>query len=143
MKLLLSVLLIVHGLIVAAQSAGSFGEAIPNEVPNPSFVSWYPFNMGRSWLLSSLGLENSITAYRISGLIWLVGGLILFAAGLSLVGILVPVTLWRALAITGAVTSLVALLLFFHPLMLIGTASSLAVLITLGWLHLPAINALP
>ncbi len=37
MKLLISVLLIVHGLIVAGQSAGSFGATIPNEVPKSFF----------------------------------------------------------------------------------------------------------
>ena len=57
MKFLISVLLIIHVLIVACQSAGSFRSTIPNELQNPSFVSWWPFNMGRSWLFSWLGLE--------------------------------------------------------------------------------------
>ena len=41
MKLLISVLLILHGLIVAGQSAGSFGANIPNEVQNPSFITGF------------------------------------------------------------------------------------------------------
>jgi hypothetical protein len=143
MKLLISVLFILHGLIVAAQSAGSFGARIPNEVQNPSFISWFPINMGRSWLFSLFGLQNSLPAYRISGILWLIGGLILVAAGLGMFGILVPVVWWRSLAIAGAAISLFMLLLYFHPLMIIGTASSVAVLIAFGWLHWTATNSLP
>jgi hypothetical protein len=143
MKLLISVLLIVHGLIVAGQSAGSFGATIPNEVQNPSFISWCPINMGRSWLFSVLGIQNSLPAYRISGILWLIGGLVLVAAGLGMFGILVPVVWWRSLALAGAAISLFMLLLYFHPLMIIGTASSVAVLITFGWLPWTAASFLP
>jgi hypothetical protein len=143
MKLLISVLLIVHGLIVAGQSAGSFGATIPSEVPNPSFVSWFPINMGCSWLFSALGLNNSFPAYRISGILWLFGGLMLVAAGLGMFGILVPVVWWRGLALVGAATSLFMLLVYFHPLMIIGTVSSVAVLIAFGWLRWTAASFLP
>jgi hypothetical protein len=143
MKLLISVLLILHGLIVAGQSAGSFGATIPNEVQNPAFISWFPINMGRSWLFSLFGLQNSLPAYRISGILWLIGGLILVAAGLGMFGILVPVVWWRGLAIAGAAISLFMLLLYFHPLMILGTVSSVAVLVTLGWLRWTAANFLP
>lgn len=143
MKILITILLILHGLIVAAQSAGSFGATIPAEVPNPAFVSWYPVNLGRSWLLSALGLERSLIAYRVGGLLWLVGGLTLVVAGLSLFGILIPVDEWRSLAMAGSVISLLMLLIYFHPLMIIGTASSLAVLISIGWFHWPAVHVIP
>jgi hypothetical protein len=143
MKLLISVLLILHGLIVAGQSAGSFGATIPNEVQNPSFISWFPINMGRSWLFSLFGLQNSLPTYRISGFLWLIGGLILVAAGLGMFGILVPVVWWRGLGIAGAAISLFMLLLYFHPLTIIGTASSVAVLVTFGWFHWTAANVLP
>ncbi len=143
MKLLISVLLILHGLIVAGQSAGSFGATIPNEVQNPAFISWFPINMGRSWLFSLFGLQNSLPAYRMSGSLWLIGGLILVAAGLGMFGILVPVVWWRGLAIAAAAISLFMLLLYFHPLMIIGTASSVAVLMALGWFHWPTVSLLP
>jgi hypothetical protein len=143
MKILIIILLILHGLIVAGQSAGSFGAAIPNEIPNPSLVSWYPVNMGRSWLFTSLGWERSLLAYRVGGLLWQAGGILLLAAGLSILGILVPVDLWRELAVAGSVVSLLMLLVYFHPLMIVGTASSLTVLIALVWFHWPAVNVLP
>jgi hypothetical protein len=143
MKILISVLLILHGLIVAGQSAGSFGARIPNEVQNPAFISWFPINMGRSWLFSLFGLQNSLPSYRVSGMLWLIGGLMLVAAGLGIFGFLVPVVWWRGLAITGAAISLFMLLLYFHPLMIIGTASSIAVLMAFGWFHWPTFSVLP
>lgn len=135
MKLLISVLLILHGLIVAGQSAGSFGSTIPNELQNPSFVSWWPINMGRSWLLSLLGLDRTLVVYRIGGLLWLAGGIALVAAGLGALGFIVPADWWRTLAISGAAISLFMLAVYFHPLMILGTASSLAVLVALVWLR--------
>jgi hypothetical protein len=137
MKLLISVLLILHGLIVAGQSAGSFGSTIPNELQNPSFVSWWPINMGRSWLLSWLGLEKTLIVYKIGGLLWLAGGVALVAAGLGMLGFIVPTDWWRELAIGGAAVSLFMLALYFHPITIIGTASSLAVLIALLWAKWP------
>ena len=140
MKLLISVLLILHGLIVAAQSSGSFGSTIPNELQNPSFVSWWPINMGRSWLLSWLGLERTLFVYRIVGLLWLAGGIALVAAGLGVLGFIVPSEWWRSLAIGGAAISLFMLAVYFHPITIIGTASSLAVLIALLWVKWPPIS---
>jgi hypothetical protein len=137
MKLLISILLILHGLIVAGQSAGSFGSTIPSELQNPSFVSWWPINLGRSWLLSWLGLDDTLAAYRFAGLLWLVGGLALVAAGLGVLSFIIPPDWWRSLAIGGAAISLFMLLIYFHPITIIGTASSLAVLIALLWAKWP------
>ena len=137
MKLLISALLIIHGLIVAGQAAGSFGSTIPNEVQNPSFVSWWPINMGRSWLLSWLGLEKTLIVYRVGGLLWLVGGIALVAAGLGILGFIVPPEYWRSLAVGGAAISLFMLTVYFHPITIIGTASSLTVLVALLWAQWP------
>ena len=135
MKILVSALLILHGLIVAGQAAGSFGSLLPAELRNPSFVSWWPINMGRSWILSLLGLDRTLVVYRIGGLLWLAGGIALVAAGLSVLGFIVPSDWRRILAISGAAISLFMLAVYFHPLMIIGTASSLAVLVALTWLR--------
>lgn len=137
MKLLISVLLILHGLIVAGQSAGSFGSTIPHELQNPSFVSWWPINMGRSWLFSWLGLDKTLVAYRIGGLLWLAGGIALVAAGLGVLGWIVPTDWWRSLAIGGGAVSLIMLAIYFHPITIIGTASSIAVLVALLWAKWP------
>lgn len=138
MKLLIGVLLIVHGLIVAGQAAGSFGSTLPREIQNPSFVSWWPVNMGRSWLFSSLGLERTLATYRIGGLLWLAGGILLVAAGLGVFGFIIPPEWWRSLAVGGAAISLFMLAIYLHPLTIIGTAASLAVLIALLWFQWPS-----
>lgn len=135
MKLIISALLVIHGLIVAGQSAGSFGANIPSEVQSPSFVSWWPINMGRSWLLSAVGLEKTLAVYRIGGLLWLVAGIALVTAGLGLLGFIIPTGWWRGLAIAGAAISLFMLAIYFHPMMILGTTASLAVLVVLLWLQ--------
>ena len=137
MKLLISTLLILHGLIVAGQSAGSFGSMIPKELQNPSFVSWWPINMGRSWLFTWLDLDKTLSVYRIGGLLWLAGGIALVAAGLGVLGFIIPSAWWRDLAMGGAAISLFMLAVYFHPMMIIGTASSIAVLVALLWLRWP------
>lgn len=143
MKLLISILLILHGLIVAGQAAGSFGSTIPNEIQNPSFVSWWPINMGRSWLFSWLGLEKTLGVYRIGGLLWLAGGIALVAAGLGVLGFIIPVDWWRNLAIGGGAVSLFMLAVYFHPMTIIGTASSMAVLVALLWARWPSPTLVP
>jgi len=143
MKLLISILLILHGLIVAAQSSGSFGSTIPGELQNPSFVSWWPINMGRSWLFSGLGLERTLAVYRIGGLLWLAGGIALVAAGLGVLGFIIPTDWWRSLAIAGGAISLFMLVIYLHPIMIIGTASSLAVLLALVWFQWPTTSLIP
>jgi hypothetical protein len=137
MKFVISILFIIHGLIVAGQSAGSFGPTIPNELPNPSFVNWWPINMGRSWLFAWLGLEKTIIVYRIGGLLWLAGGIALVAAGLGVLGFVFPTDWWRSLAVGGAAISLFMLAVYFHPITIVGTASSVAVLIALLWAKWP------
>ena len=143
MKILISVLLIIHGLIVAGQAAGSFGSTIPNEIQNPSFVSWWPINMGRSWLFSWLGLEKTLGIYQIGGMLWLAGGIALVAAGLGVLGFIIPVDWWRNLAIGGGVVSLFMLAVYFHPMTIIGTASSMAVLVALLWARWPSPTLVP
>jgi len=143
MKLLIGVLLIIHGLVVAGQASGSFGSALPKEVQNPSFVNWWPINMGRSWLFTWLGLEKTLAIYRIGGLFWLAGGIALVAAGLGVLGFVVPTGWWRDLAIGGAAISLLMLAVYFHPMMIIGTASSMAVLLALLWARWPPPTLVP
>jgi hypothetical protein len=136
MKLLIAVILIIHGLITAAQSSGSFGSTASSGVQNPSWGSWWPTNLGQSWLLAWLGLEKAPFTW-ISGLLWLAGGIALTAAGLGVLGFIVPTDWWRTLAIVGAAISLFMLVVYLHPLLLIGTGLSIAILVALLWTQWP------
>ena len=128
MKILLGVLLIIHGFIVTAQSSGSFNPV--GGIQNPSWLNWWQANLGQSWLLSTLGVERTLIA-RAGGLLWLVAGITLLAAGLGVLGVIVPLTWWRRLALCGAVLSLVMLVIYLHPFYVLGLAASIILLIAL------------
>jgi hypothetical protein len=130
MKILIAVLLIIHGMIVASQSSGSFSPG-PG-VANPAWLNWFPVNLGQSWLLAPLGVERTLYA-RAGGILWLVAGLALVAAGLGVLGFVVPPSWWRSLALIGAIISLVMLAVYFHPLFGIGIGASVVLLIALLW----------
>lgn len=137
LRFLIGGLLSVHGLIVAGQAFGSFGNGSP--VANPTWLKWWPTALGQSWFLAGLGLERTVVAW-FAGMLWLSGGVALVAAGLGVFGVLVPREWWRTLAIGGAGMSLLMLLLYFHPMMIVGTGLSFAILLALLWAHWPAIE---
>jgi hypothetical protein len=131
MKLLIGVLLIIHGLIVTAQSSGSF-KPPTGGLQNPAWVGWWPTNLGQSWLLTGLGLER-MPFTTVILLLNLVGGIALVAAGLGVLGIIVPTSWWAPLAIAGAALSLFQLVIYLHPLYALGFGANIAILLTLLW----------
>lgn len=139
MKIFIAVLLIVHGFIVTAQSSGSFNPV--GGLQNPSWLNWWSTNLGQSWLLSSLGVERTLIA-RAGGFLWLIAGITLVAAGLGVLGVIVPQTWWRSLALYGAILSLVMLVLYLHPFYSLGFAASILLLIALLWEQWPILEQL-
>jgi hypothetical protein len=134
MKIIVGVLLILHGLITAAQAGGSFNPT--GGVANPKWLGWWPVPLGQSWLLARLGLERSILG-PVAGLLWLVSGAAIIASALGLFGFLVPTPWWRTLAGAGAATSLLLFALYAHPLYAIGIGADLAILLALLWAKWP------
>ncbi len=128
MKLLVSALLLAHGLITAMQASGSFKPT--GGVPNPKWIGWWPSNLGQSWVLTRLGLENSILG-TLTGVLWLISGATLVAAALGLFGFIVPLSWWRLLAGIGAAISLFLFIIYAHPLYAIGFGADLAILLVL------------
>lgn len=139
MKILIAALIIVHGFIVAGQSSGSFNPV--GGLNNPAWLSWWPANLGQSWLLAMLNVERTLVA-RAGGFLWLVAGVALVAAGLGLVGVLVPAGWWRTLALSGAAISLVMLAIYLHPFYGIGIGASIMLLIALLWKQWPLLEQL-
>jgi hypothetical protein len=129
-------------LITTAQSSGSFGSTASSGIQNPSWVSWWPTNLGQSWLLSWLGLEKAPFTW-IGGVLWLAGGIALAAAGLGVLGFIIPSDWWRTLAIAGGAISLFMLVVYLHPFTIIGTALSIAILVALLWVHWPPTSLVP
>jgi hypothetical protein len=134
----IAAILFVHGLIVCAQSSGSFNPG--SGVQNPAWLNGWPTALGQSWLLSRLGLEKTPVSW-LGGLLWLAGGLLLVAAGLGVMGFIVPNSLWRLLAAAGAAVSLFMLIIYLHPLFGIGVLLDVIILITLLWAHWPPVSA--
>lgn len=139
MKILISILLIVHGLITTAQSGSSFNPT--GGVPNPKWVSWWPSALGQSWLFSRMGLEKSVAGTLI-GLLWLVSGAAIIAAGLGLLGFIIPSPWWRVLAGVGAGLSLILFILYAHPFYALGIGANLAILLVLLWAKWPSVGVL-
>ena len=127
MKILIAILMIVHGLITAAQSTASFRPE--GGIANPVWLSWWPSGLGQSWMLTLLGIERSLPA-RAGGILWLAAGAALLAAGLALLGIL-PHEWWQSLAFGGAAISLGLLVIYLHPFYAIGVTASLVLLLAL------------
>ena len=131
LKYLIAVILIGHGLIVGAQSLGNFGGG-SSQPANPAWLSWWPTTLGRSWLLAALKLEGTLID-KVFGLFWLASGLCIVAAALGILGFIIPRELWRTLAICGASGSLIMLLLYFHPFLIVGILLDVVILSTLLW----------
>lgn len=139
MKILIAVLLTVHGLIVMGQSSGSFNPV--GGVKNPVWLSWWPTNLGQSWLLTTLSAEQN-PFVKAGGTLWLLAGLALVAAGLGIFGFIVPFTWWRSLAVSGAVISLILLAVYLHPFYGIGVGASALLLVALVWEQWPVLARL-
>ncbi len=129
LKYLIAATLVIHGFIVSAQSGGNFGSG-KTQIANPSWLSWFPITLGRSWFLTAFKLEGTLVE-KFFGLLWLASGLCIVAAAFGVLGFIIPRELWRTLAIYGASGSLVMLLLYFHPFFLMGILVDVAILVTL------------
>jgi len=132
-KILLGILFLLHGVISAMQAKGTFNPTANK--PNPDWLGWWPVPFGASWLLKDAAEKRSIGT--VFGILWIVAGVVLFAAGLSLLGVIVPNNLWRTLAGIGASISLVILFIYMHPFYGIGILANLAILIVLLWIQWP------
>ena len=81
----------------------------------------YPFDMGRSWLVTRLGLNaGAVRMIGVAVLLVTFAGFLL--AALSTVGWLVPAAWWPGLILGAAASSTLMLVLFFSPALLLGFA---------------------
>lgn len=113
MKLLLAAFLAAHALIHASYLT----PAPPRTAGGPE----WPFELARSWLVTAVGLDPR--AVRAIGIALVAGTLILLlAAAMATAGWVVPSQWWPVLLVTGAVSSVLTLTIFFHPWLLLGFA---------------------
>ena len=130
---ILAGLFVVHGLITLGNGLGAVADggrkawADPG-LANAAWLSWWPINLGRSWLVDAAQLGPS--GYALGGLIWLISGLAFAGAGLGLFGVPGLKGLWQPLALAGSGFGLTAVALFFHPWYALALLINLAVLAT-------------
>lgn len=119
-KWLLAALLLAHGWVHVM-----FVFPAPAEVTATAGGLAYPFDMGRSWLITGAGLDAGMV--RTIGIAVMAATVVGFAlTALATVGWLVPVTWWTALLVASAAGSSVLLVLFFSPALLLGFAINAA-----------------
>ena len=121
LKMILAALMVFHGLAHAVLAM------VPN--PNdsqPTFANFFP-GFG-SWLFPGLSESAARTTASMLAALATIGSV---AAGLALLGVVVPFDWWRVLAIGSAAVSLLLVVLFWDIYMIAGLLIDAAILATL------------
>ena len=125
-QLLFAAFLFAHGAI-----HGSF--LSPRPLASADGPEW-PFELGRSWVLTPTGLRSEST--RVVGTALVAATIATFAlAALATAGV-IAVDLWAPALAAGAVASLALLVLFFQPWLALGVLIDLGLLwavLVAGW----------
>lgn len=130
MKTLIALFLIAHGLVHAGLAAAP-DPGDPDAKAGAFFTS-----PQRSWLLSRLGINQTMAQWIGIGLVSLAAlGFVL--AGLGVFGIPGLEGLWRSLSVISAIISLLLLVLFWHTWLILGVLIDLAIIISLQWAKWP------
>lgn len=125
MQTVVAVVLILHGLVHAILAM------VPNpNAPEASFASFF----SQSWLLSRLGLSES-AGKPIAIILAALATIGFIAAGLGLLGILVPFAWWSGLAIISAVLSLLLLVVFWNSYLIVGVVIDALILMAVVLLN--------
>ena len=131
MKIIIGLFLIAHGLV----HVGLAVAPDPNESESkPGAFFTAP---QRSWLLPQLGLKP--VAIRWIGILLVVFTTLGFVlAGLGVFGVPGLAELWRTIAVVSAVLSLLLLLLFWHPWIILGVLIDVGIIFSLVWADWPS-----
>ena len=110
MTTVVAIFLILHGLV----------HAILAMVPSPGaaepvFATFF----SKSWLLSGLGLSES-AGKPLALILAAIATIGFIMTGLALLDFLVPFDWWQTLAVVSAVVSLLLLVIFWHPYVIVG-----------------------
>lgn len=121
MTTIVAIFLILHGLVHAILALVPDLHA-PEEESSRFFF--------RSWLLSRLGLSESV-AKPIAIILTAIATIGFIATGLALLDLLVPFDWWRNLAIASAAVSLLLYFIFWHRYLIAGIVIDFAILVSL------------
>jgi fatty acid desaturase len=131
MKILIALFLIAHGLVHGGLAAAPDPDD-PGSNPGAFFTS-----PDRSWLLSKLGFNPSWVKWLGIGLV-AAATLGFVLAGMGVFGIPGLAEVWRTIAVISAGLSLILLILFWHPWLILGVLIDLGIIISLLWMNWPS-----
>jgi hypothetical protein len=123
-------LLVLHGLITTIIGLTSLSKGSDYGLDNPSWLSWWPTEMGRSWLLDALPFGAGFSV--MGDLIWVAAGLGLMTAGLGWLGATGLNTIWESVAFLSAGLGLLAIVVYFHPLYLFAALLNITIFFLAG-----------
>ncbi len=127
---LIAAFLLAHGLVQLV-----FLVPQPASATTAGGGAAWPFDMTKSWLITRLGLRPAaVRGIGAALLVVIVGGFAL--AALATVGWLVPASWWAPLVVVPSVASIVLLLVFFSPSLVLGLVIDAALLwlaLASGW----------
>jgi len=133
LRIILGVFIIAHGLVHTILAIAP-NPADPEAKPGAFFTT-----VERSWLLPQLGLSTS--AVQWIGVILVAASTVGFVlAGVGILGVPGLVTVWRTVAIISACSSLLLLIIFWHPWLPIGVLIDIAILVALLWVKWPPVD---
>ncbi len=133
LKTILALFLIAYGLVPAGLAAAP-NPNDPDEKPGAFFTS-----ISRSWLLPRFGLNAS--AVQWIGIILVALATLGFVlAGLGVFGVSGLTAVWRTVAVVSFGVSLMLLVLFWHPWLVVGVLLDVGLLIALLWAKWPPVD---
>ncbi len=113
--------LLLHGLVHGILAL------VPNpNAPEEGVGTFFSGRIG-SWLLTGLGLSES-TSKTIASVLAVIATIGFVTVGLALFGILIPIDWWRTLAAASAAVSLLLVVTFWHPYLIVGFLIDVAVI---------------
>ena len=124
LKTILALVLMAHGLVHAALAIA------PNPADPDAKAGAFFTAVERSWLLSRVGLgKTAVSTIGILLVILSTAGFVL--TGLGIFGVFGLGAIWRTVAVSSACTSLLLLILYWHPWLPVGVLINIAVLVAL------------
>jgi hypothetical protein len=131
LKIIIALFLIAHGLVHAGLAAAP-NPNDPETKPGAFFTS-----PERSWLLPNLGINSSAVQW-IGIILVALATLGFILAGLGVFGIPGLAEAWRTIAVFSAVVSLLLLVLFWHPWIIVGILIDIGILLSILWADWPS-----
>lgn len=131
-RIIFGIFLIAHGLMT--MSLSTVPVPAPGTLHTPFLPTWWRNDVDPSWPVSKIGLPEIIV--RTTGwCLWLVILVLFFFAGLGVLGLPGLSSVWQPIAVIAASLSLILLLFYWHPWLVMGVVLNTGILagVFFGW----------